>query len=102
MRDGDLVVRLASTQTVRLDGEEFLLIELRLPRPEIPARLSPGERAVVELLLDGLSAREIARARGTSVNTVRSQIRSIHTKLGVSNLVELARVCFSGARGRSP
>ena len=47
--------------------------------------LSDREMAVLELLPTLLTAREIAAEFTVSVNTVKSHIRSIYAKLGVSS-----------------
>ncbi len=54
-------------------------------------RLSPAEREVASALVEGKTNAAIARARGTSANTVANQIRSIFDKLGVGSRTELAR-----------
>lgn len=48
-------------------------------------RLSRRERQVLSSLMRGQSVREISRDAYVSVPTVRSQIRSILVKLGVSS-----------------
>ncbi len=53
-----------------------------------PLRLTPTERDLVSQLHSSLSLAEIAHARGVSVNTVKSQVRSIYLKLGVSGRTE--------------
>lgn len=50
--------------------------------------LTPTERALAFLLESPLSLAEIARERGVSLNTVKSQVRSIYLKLGVSGRTE--------------
>jgi LuxR family transcriptional regulator, maltose regulon positive regulatory protein len=58
-------------------------------------RLTPGELAVLRELPSMLSLREIADARALSLNTVKSHLRSIYRKLGVSGrreAVETARL----------
>jgi len=61
--------------------------------------LTPAERAIVCLLLEGRSTADITRARGTSPHTVGNQIALLYEKLRVNNRVDLARrVCSaSGA-----
>jgi LuxR family maltose regulon positive regulatory protein len=53
-------------------------------RADVPAPLSQRELAVLALLPSLLSAGEIADELTVSVNTVKSHIRSIYGKLGVS------------------
>lgn len=52
------------------------------------AGLTPTELQTAELLLRSLSLVEIARERGVSLNTVKSQVRSIYHKLGVGGRAE--------------
>jgi DNA-binding NarL/FixJ family response regulator len=52
------------------------------------ARLSPREREVLELLAEGMRASAIAQHFVVSMPTVRSQIRSILTKLDVRSQLE--------------
>ena len=63
-------------------------MQVRLARaaavPDIAVPLSEREMAVLALLPSLLSAREIASEFTVSVNTVKSHIRSIYAKLGVS------------------
>jgi LuxR family transcriptional regulator, maltose regulon positive regulatory protein len=56
--------------------------------------LSPQELRVLRLLVAGRSNREIAAEQVVSINTIRTQVRSIYNKLGVNNRVgasEMAR-----------
>jgi two-component system response regulator NreC len=55
-------------------------------------RLSPREREVVKLIVEGHSAREIAESLRTSVKTVEKQRRDAMRKLDVDNLASLVRV----------
>lgn len=52
--------------------------------------LTPAERAVARALLDGLSDRNIARARGSSRHTISKHVAAIYRKLGVRSRLELA------------
>lgn len=54
------------------------------PDPAGSAALSPREREVVRLLAGPGTVAEIAAELGVSVNTVKSQMRSIYRRLGVS------------------
>ena len=54
-------------------------------------RLSAAESVVIELLCEGRTRAQIARARGVSENTVKSQIRQIFRKLNVDSRVALVR-----------
>jgi LuxR family transcriptional regulator, maltose regulon positive regulatory protein len=62
--------------------------------PSNGPRLTPGEIAVLRELPSLMSLSEIAASRSLSVNTVKSHLRSIYSKLGVSGrreAVEAAR-----------
>ena len=55
------------------------------------ARLTMAERAVADLLCEGHTLAQIARQRGVSANTVKSQVRQIFRKLDVDSRVALVR-----------
>jgi DNA-binding CsgD family transcriptional regulator len=52
--------------------------------------LTPAERQVALLLLEGLSHAEAARVRDTSERTVRQQVHEVYSKAGLSGRSELA------------
>ena len=52
--------------------------------------LSPGECAVVDLALEGLSNAQIARLRGRSPKTVANQLAAAFARLNVHSRAELA------------
>jgi DNA-binding NarL/FixJ family response regulator len=49
--------------------------------------LSPREREVLQLMADGMPARQIAQRLGIGYSTVRTHVRSISTKLGAHSMV---------------
>jgi DNA-binding NarL/FixJ family response regulator len=53
-----------------------------------------SQLAVLKLLVDGLSVAEIAEAMGLSPHTVRSYLRQIYRRLGVSSRAEAAAVAL--------
>lgn len=55
-------------------------------------RLTMAERRVLEGLVTGQTVREIAAASGTSWETVRSHLKGIYSKVGVSRQVDLVRL----------
>ncbi len=59
--------------------------------------LSRSEREILSRLAAGLDSEEIARERGRSVGTVRQQIKSVLTKLGVSSQLSAAALGASVA-----
>lgn len=80
--------------TLRLDHGDFLGLRMRQisdnPRL-LMADLSPvyrltgTERQVVRGLIEGDTAEAIAKANGQSIDTVRTHIRNIYNKIGVSS-----------------
>ena len=54
--------------------------------------LTPGEARVAVATGQGLTAEQIARANAVSINTVRSQLRSIFDKTGTARQAELVSV----------
>lgn len=57
----------------------------------LQTRLSPAENRVAMLFSAGMSQKEVARALGVSEHTVRAQLKSSYSKLGVHDKAELAR-----------
>jgi DNA-binding CsgD family transcriptional regulator len=78
-----------------LDGEEpALLLRIREALPyRIPptALLTPRQRKIATLLLEGGSVREAGKALGVSEQTVKGHVRAIYLRLGVESRVGLAR-----------
>jgi DNA-binding CsgD family transcriptional regulator len=70
-----------------VDGVEFVAFTWDSPRDV--STLTPAERAVFDMLLQGASNAAIARARAGSVRTVANQVASIFQKLGVGSRYEL-------------
>jgi two-component system, NarL family, nitrate/nitrite response regulator NarL len=60
-------------------------------------RLTPREAHVLQSLLHGLRVREIAERAGVSEGTVRTQVKSVFTKLGVTS--QLAAVAMAHEAG---
>lgn len=85
----------ASRPALRSAVDEIVaaLPRVTAPAPETPAsptfaRLTTAERDLTEMLPTPLSLAAIAAVRGVSVNTVKSQARSIYVKLGVRSRIE--------------
>ncbi len=55
------------------------------------SRLTSSEREVAERLCEGRTLAQIARLRGVTINTVKSQVRQIFRKLDVDTRVALVR-----------
>lgn len=61
-------------------------------------RLTPREREVLAAVLAGRSAAEIAAAEHLSLATVRTHLRAVLTKLGVSSQVAAAAMAYRSCR----
>lgn len=57
--------------------------------------LTPAEDAVCALLLNGMSTNEIAETRSVTVETVKSQIKSLLEKTRTKNRVQLIKLALS-------
>jgi len=97
----DLDIRLVHAMQDLLKGgaplssgaARVVLDHLQLDAPGIAApRLTPKEKAVLELLAIGHGYGDIANDLGVELNTIRTHIRSLYTKLGVENRAEAINV----------
>jgi DNA-binding CsgD family transcriptional regulator len=64
-------------------------------------RLTQRERAVVELLIQGLTNKEIAGRINISPNTVRAFVRMVMIKFGVSTRAGIVGIMLRGVAGHS-
>ena len=60
------------------------------PQGQLNGELTERELEVLRLLVSGLTTRQIARNRYVAPSTVKTQIKSIYRKLGVSSREEAA------------
>ena len=58
--------------------------------------LSPTEAQLAEALVNGRSLKQFAVKRGTSLNTVRTQLRSLAAKVGAKRQVDVVRCILTG------
>jgi DNA-binding NarL/FixJ family response regulator len=65
--------------------------------PEIGANLSPLEREVIDLLVQGMSNRDIAQRLALQEVTIKKRLSSAYRKLGVSSRLQAVQV-FNMAR----
>lgn len=87
-----LIKAAVADQRLPRGGEDLLVHEgLWVPGPMLAAPLSPREREIFRLVVDGLARQEIATHLGVSINTIKTQLRSLYTKLGVASRAELIR-----------
>ena len=68
---------------------------------QLPFTITPRERQVAELLMQGCTEKMAAEQLGIGYNTVRSHAQSLRRKLGVSNRNQLLVKLFAcGVQGR--
>jgi len=105
------VSRFASSLRVAVEGQVVLPRRLTstVGRPAdqdgwalLASQLTARERETLNLLAEGLSGTEIAKALGISTNTVRTHIQSILTKLQVHSRLEAAAVALRRGLVRLP
>lgn len=90
----DLIATATEGRCVRPNHKAVTLAELdlfnidRAKSERVFAALSPSERGVLDLLMAGQSAAQIAGIRFVSVATIRTQIKSILTKLNANSQLQ--------------
>lgn len=92
---GDL--RLLQDLQPLLDASLASSLRCDFPGAEQMRSLSKREQEVAVLVLQGLSSKEICRRLGTSLPTVKTQLRSVFRKLGVAGRYELAALALRRA-----
>jgi DNA-binding CsgD family transcriptional regulator len=75
-------------------------VALREHREEIKRRLTPAQRKIVPLLVEGLSESQVAARVGRSAHTIHDHTKTIYHALGVSNRLQLRDLWF-GRRERA-
>ncbi len=68
---------------------------LAVPAPPALAMLSPRQREVAEALADGRSNKEIARALGISLATVKDHVHAVLSRLGLERRGQVAALVGS-------
>lgn len=74
------------------DARQREVAVVRKARAERLARLSPREREVARLLVEGQLNKQVAYALGTTERTIKAHRSSIMDKLGIRSLAELVRL----------
>lgn len=93
--------------TLELNGERLVTISYAIEPTEGGARdplaqLSPAEREVARLALEGLDNASIANIRGTSVRTTAKQLEGVFRRLGVGSRRELIARFSADATRKTP
>lgn len=101
IRDREGTTRTVTVAPFHSEGLALVMFEAGLMARDAAAilraryRLSPSEAALATLLHQGLSPREIATARGTTIGTTRYQIKQICLKLECRGQSEIVRIVAS-------
>ncbi|GAA0991023.1 response regulator [Subtercola frigoramans] len=91
----------AAAGNIYLSSEvSAVLLPAASPRTDPVERLSPRERSVVNLIVDGLSTKQIATRLQTSPKTVEKQRREAMRKLDVPNVASLVRAMLTHGTDR--
>ncbi|HEX2545432.1 MAG TPA: hypothetical protein VHL79_11165 [Ramlibacter sp.] len=59
-------------------------------------QLSPSEALLAEALVAGKSLKEFSEERGTTMNTVKTQLKSVAAKVGAKRQVDIVRCILTG------
>ena len=70
-------------------GATYVVISVPFLKQSFPDVLTATELRIAEMLVRGLSNKEIAAERGTSDRTVANQVRAVFTKCDVASRSEL-------------
>jgi len=97
VEDGASIPRGLVAERLEIDGLAHVAFSWAAAEELAPA-VTPGERAVLDLLLTGASNAQIARARGASPRTIANQVASLLRKVGAGSRYELMARCASGGR----
>ncbi len=74
---------------MRVGGEDIIVLSVPLPKLHYPGGTTRAEQEIIDLVLEGLTAKEIAERRGASLRTVTTQLGSIFRRAGVNSQAEL-------------
>lgn len=83
---------------MRVGGEEIIVLSVPLPKLQYPEGTTPAEQEIIDLVLQGLTVKEIAERRGASFRTVTTQLGTIFRKAGVNSQAELIAAMIAGDR----
>jgi DNA-binding NarL/FixJ family response regulator len=77
---------------MRVGGEDILVLSVPLPQLHYPEATTSAEQEIIDAVLQGLTAKEIAEQRGASLRTVTTQLGTIFRKAGVNSQAELIAI----------
>ncbi len=74
---------------MRVGGEDILVLSVPLPKLRYPEGTTSAEHEIIDLVLQGLTPKEIAEERRASLRTVTTQLGTIFRKARVNSQAEL-------------
>ncbi len=77
---------------MRVGDEDILVLSVPLPKLRYPEGTTSAEHEIIDLVLQGLTAKEIAVERNASLRTVTTQLGTIFRKAHVNSQAELISV----------
>ena len=81
---------------MRVGGEDIIVLSVPLPKLQYPEGTTGAEHEIIDLVLQGLTVKEIAEQRGASLRTVTTQLGTIFRKAGVNSQAELIAIMTDG------
>ena len=81
---------------MRVGGEDIIVLSVPLPKLQYPEGTTGAEQEIIDLVLHGLTVKEIAEQRGASLRTVTTQLGTIFRKAGVNSQAELIAIMTDG------
>jgi DNA-binding NarL/FixJ family response regulator len=60
--------------------------------------VSPRDREILELVMDGLTNKEIGRRLGVQEVTIKAHLRSLYRRIGAANRAQAVRIVMDAAR----
>jgi DNA-binding CsgD family transcriptional regulator len=81
---------------MRVGDEDVLVLSVPLPRLRYPEGTTSAEHVIIDLVCQGLTAKEIATKRGASLRTVTTQLGTIFRKANVNSQAELIAIMTHG------
>lgn len=72
----------------------YMLVRNNIPEPGAKEKLTRKEKEVAQMVLDGLSHKEIAAQLHLSLNTIQYHMKNIYLKLDIKTKTELFKMYF--------
>ena len=86
---------------MRVGGEDIVVLSVPLPKMAYPEGATAAEREIIDLVLEGLTAKQIAERRNAALRTVTTQLGRIFQKAGVNSQAELVAAMTGGTGDRT-